>query len=78
MHVLNKQDNFSKSFYKNYKHMCLITRVYGNIDHPSHSYIVNDYFTCSIYGTTQFKLDIYMHMARKFLDKFLVPLTSFM
>ena len=30
-----------------------------------------------IYGTAQFKLDIYMHATCEFLDKFFVPLTSY-
>ena len=30
------------------------------------------------YGTAQFKLDIYMRVTQDFLDKFLVPLTSYM
>ena len=28
------------------------------------------------YGTPQFNLDIYTHVTLKFLDKFIVPLTS--
>ena len=30
-----------------------------------------------MYGTAQFKLDIYMCVPCEFLDKFLVPLTSY-
>ena len=30
------------------------------------------------YGTVQFKFDIYMHVTCNFLDKFLVPLASYM
>ena len=29
------------------------------------------------YGTAKFKLDIYMHVTREFLDKFLVLLANF-
>ena len=29
------------------------------------------------HNTAQFKLDIYMHVTREFLDKFLMPLVSY-
>ena len=35
-----------------------------------------DLLLTSLYGTAQFKFDIYTSMTREFLDKFLVPLTS--